>query len=72
MHDDKAGAEQRPNRGLDDLEMVEQMSEPESGLTKWGLTVVGSFVLGALVFVLLAYGIYYFLFHYGDLFFAGH
>ena len=64
--------ERRAKRGLEDWEMVEQMSETESSLKTWGISVLMTFIVGIVVFVLLAFGLYYFLFHYGDLFFTPH
>lgn len=65
-------AEHRPNRGLEDWEMVEQMSQSDGDLFAWFRTVVGAFVLGVIAFIVVAYGVYYFLFHYGNLFFTSH
>lgn len=60
----------RASRGLEDWEMVEQMSEPELNIMKWFRTVIGSIVLGIIIFIILAYGVYFFLTHYGSHFFA--
>jgi len=71
-YSDDSDKERSPKHRLEDWEMVEQMYEPETGLKTWGVSVLASFVVGILVFVLLAFALYYFLFHYGDLFFASH
>lgn len=57
--------ERREMRGLEDWEMVNNMSDSQPGLFAWFHTVLGSIVLGVLLFALLAYAIYYFQTHYG-------
>ncbi|TLS67837.1 hypothetical protein FEF65_05150 [Mariprofundus erugo] len=61
--------ERRAKRGLEDWEMVEQMSEHESNLSAWLRTAVGATMVGIVVFIMLAYGVYYFLMHFGSHFF---
>ncbi|HXJ16830.1 MAG TPA: hypothetical protein VNM68_06495 [Candidatus Polarisedimenticolia bacterium] len=62
--------ERRANRGLEDWEMVEQMSQSEGDLFAWLRTTVGAIVLGVVAFIAVAYGVYYFLVHYGFHFFT--
>jgi len=69
---DTSEHEQRANRGLQDWEMVEQMSHSDGDMRVWGRTVVITIVLGFAAFVALAYGVYYFLIHYGFHFFTAH
>jgi|GEM_PF-4886116 len=57
--------ERRKSRGLEDWELVERMSEPQPGVFAWLRTVVGSVIVGIVVFALTAYGIYYIISHYG-------
>lgn len=64
--------ERRAKRGLEDWEMVEQMSQSEGDLFAWFRTVVGAFALGVVAFIVLAYGVYFFLVHYGFHFFTTH
>ena len=64
--------ERRKNRGLEDWEMVERMSEPQPGVFAWFRTVAGSIIGGILVFVLTAYGIYFIISHYGLTLLGGH
>ncbi|HKI62524.1 MAG TPA: hypothetical protein VKA31_09545 [Mariprofundaceae bacterium] len=64
--------ERRASRGLEDWEMVEQMSQADGDLLAWFRTAMGALVVGIVTFALLAYGVYYFLFHYGFHFFSTH
>ena len=57
--------ERRAHRGLEDWELLEGMSNSEPGLFDWLRTVVGSVIAGIVVFILVAYGIYYVSYHYG-------
>ena len=57
--------ERREMRGLEDWEMVNDMSNPQPGIFPWLHTVIGAVIAGVILFALLAYAIYYFLFHYG-------
>lgn len=58
--------QERPaNRGLEDWEMVEQMSEPQPGVVAWTRIVVGSVIVGVAVFIAFAYGLDYLMKHYG-------
>jgi hypothetical protein len=57
--------ERRARRGLEDWEMLEQMSGSQPGLFDWLRTVVGAVIAGVVVFLLCAYGIYYIAYHYG-------
>ena len=59
--------ERRANRGLEDWEMVDQMSDSQPGIFAWFHTVAGSVVAGIILFALFAYAIYYFTYHYGSL-----
>jgi hypothetical protein len=61
--------ERRANRGLEDWEMVDQMSDSQPGIFAWFHTVVGSVVAGIIIFALFAYAIYYFTYHYGTVLF---
>jgi len=58
--------ERRANRGLEDWEMLDQMSDSQPGIFAWFHTVAGSVVAGVIVFVIVAYAIYYFTYHYGS------
>jgi hypothetical protein len=58
--------ERRANRGLEDWEMVDQMSDSQPGIFAWFHTVAGSVVAGIILFAIFAYGIYYFTYHYGS------
>lgn len=58
--------ERRANRGLEDWEMLDQMSDSQPGIFAWFHTVVGSVVAGIIVFAIFAYAIYYFTYHYGS------
>ena len=58
--------ERRANRGLEDWEMLDQMSDSQPGVFAWFHTVVGSVVAGVIVFAIVAYAIYYFTYHYGS------
>ena len=58
--------ERRANRGLEDWEMLDQMSDSQPGIFAWFHTVVGSVVAGIIIFALFAYAIYYFTYHYGS------
>ena len=57
--------ERRAHRGLEDWELLEGMSNSGPGLFDWFRTVVGSVIAGIVVFILVAYGIYYVSYHYG-------
>jgi hypothetical protein len=57
--------ERRAKRGLEDWELLEGMSGSQPGLFAWLRTVVGSVVAGVVVFIMVAYGIYYISYHYG-------
>ena len=71
QHDGHAPAEaQGEKRGMEDWEMVENMSETDGNIAIWFRTVLVSVALGIAVFALLAYGVYYFLMHYGAHFFT--
>jgi hypothetical protein len=59
--------ERRANRGLEDWEMLDQMSDSQPGIFAWFHTVAGSVVAGVIVFAIVAYAIYYFTYHYGSL-----
>jgi hypothetical protein len=58
--------ERRANRGLEDWEMLDQMSDSQPGVFAWFHTVAGSVVAGVIVFAIVAYAIYYFTYHYGS------
>jgi hypothetical protein len=58
--------ERRANRGLEDWEMLDQMSDSQPGIFAWFHTVAGSVVAGVIVFAIVAYAIYYFTYHYGS------
>ena len=58
--------ERRANRGLEDWEMLDQMSDSQPGVFAWLHTVAGSVVAGVIVFAIVAYAIYYFTYHYGS------
>jgi hypothetical protein len=58
--------ERRANRGLEDWEMLDQMSDAQPGVFAWFHTVAGSVVAGIIVFAIVAYAIYYFTYHYGS------
>ena len=58
--------DRRANRGLEDWEMVDQMSDSQPGIFAWFHTVVGSVVAGIVLFAIFAYAIYYFTYHYGS------
>lgn len=57
--------ERRAKRGLEDWELLEGMSDSQPGLFAWLHTVVGSVIAGIVVFIIVAYGIYYISYHYG-------
>ena len=61
--------ERRANRGLEDWEMLDQMSDSQPGIFAWFHTVAGSVVAGVIVFVIVAYAIYYFTYNYGSILF---
>jgi hypothetical protein len=61
--------ERRANRGLEDWEMLDQMSDSQPGIFAWFHTVAGSVVAGVIVFAIVAYAIYYFTYHYGTVLF---
>jgi hypothetical protein len=61
--------ERRANRGLEDWEMLEQMSNSQPGIFAWLHTVAGSVIAGVVVFALSAYAIYYFTYNYGSILF---
>ena len=58
--------ERRANRGLEDWEMVDQMSDSQPGIFTWFHSVAGSVVAGIVLFAIFAYAIYYFTYHYGS------
>ncbi len=58
--------ERRATRGLEDWEMLDQMSDSQPGVFAWFHTVAGSVVAGVIVFAIVAYAIYYFTYHYGS------
>jgi len=58
--------ERRANRGLEDWEMLDQMSDSQPGIFAWFHTVAGSVVAGVIVFAIVAYAIYYFTYNYGS------
>ena len=57
--------ERRARRGLEDWEMLEGMSGSQPGVFNWLRSVVGAVIAGIIVFLLVAYGIYYVAYHYG-------
>lgn len=57
--------ERRANRGLEDWELLDKMSEPQPGVFPWFRTVVGSVIVGIMLFLLFAYGINYITHHFG-------
>ena len=57
--------ERRASRGLEDWEMVDRMSDSQPGVFTWFRTVVGSVVIGIILFVLFAYALNYFMHHFG-------
>jgi hypothetical protein len=61
--------ERRANRGLEDWEMLDQMSDSQPSLFAWLHTVAGSVIVGVVVFALFAYALYYFTYHYGTVLF---
>ncbi|MEJ2574992.1 MAG: hypothetical protein P8164_15655 [Gammaproteobacteria bacterium] len=61
--------ERRANRGLEDWEMVDRMSDSQPGIFAWLHTVVGSVVAGVIVFAIFAFAMYYFTYHYGTVLF---
>ena len=63
--------ERRANRGLEDWEMLDQMSDSQPGIFAWFHTVAGSVVAGVVLFAIFAYAIYYFTYHYGSLLLGG-
>jgi hypothetical protein len=63
--------ERRANRGLEDWEMVDRMSESQPGVFAWLHTVVGAVVAGIVIFAVVAYAIYYVSYHYGPYLLGG-
>jgi len=67
--DDNFGYEseevRRAHRGLEDWELLEGMSDSEPRLFDWLRKVTGSIILGVVIFLAVAYGIYYISYHYG-------
>ena len=61
--------ERRANRGLEDWEMLDKMSDSQPGIFDWFHTVVGSVVAGIVLFALFAYAVYYFTYHYSSILF---
>ena len=59
--------ERRANRGLEDWEMVDRMSDSQPGIFAWFHTVAGAVVAGIIVFAVFAYALYYFTYHYGSI-----
>jgi hypothetical protein len=57
--------ERRAHRGLEDWELLEGMSDSEPRLFDWLRTVTGSVIVGVVIFVAVAYGIYYISYHFG-------
>jgi hypothetical protein len=60
-----AEEQRRADRGIEDWEMVERMSEPQPGILTWFRTVIGLVVLGIAVTALLIYAVHYFTVNYG-------
>ena len=61
--------EQSEKHGLEDWEMVDQMSKSDGNIAVWFRYVVISFIVGVAAFILLAYSLHYFQMHYGSNFF---
>ena len=57
--------ERRANRGLEDWELVDKMSDSQPGVFPWFRAVVGSVIVGIVLFLVFAYGINYITHHYG-------
>jgi len=57
--------ERRAHRGLEDWEMVERMSDPQPGVFPWFRAVIGSVIVGVLLFLLFAYGLDFFIHRFG-------
>jgi hypothetical protein len=57
--------ERRAKRGLEDWELVERMSDSQPGVFPWFRAVIGSVIVGVLLFLLFAYGINFITHHYG-------
>lgn len=61
--------ERRANRGLEDWEMLDRMSDSQPGIFAWLHTVVGAVIAGVIVFAIFAFTMYYFTYHYGTVLF---
>ncbi|HEC19043.1 MAG TPA: hypothetical protein ENI97_06825 [Gammaproteobacteria bacterium] len=57
--------ERRKHRGLEDWELVESMSDKQPGVFPWFRAVIGSVIIGILLFLLFAYGLDFFMHHFG-------
>lgn len=57
--------ERRARRGLEDWELLEGMANTQPGLFDWLRTVVGSVIAGIVIFLMVAYAIYYISYNYG-------
>lgn len=57
--------ERRERRGLEDWELVENISDDQPGVFPWFRAVIGSVIIGVLLYLLFAYGINYITHHYG-------
>lgn len=57
--------ERRSNRGLEDWELLDKMSEPQPGVFPWLKTVIGSVIVGVVLFLTFAYGLNYVIHHFG-------
>ena len=57
--------ERRERRGLEDWELVERMSDHQPGVFPWFRAVIGSVIVGVLLFLLFAYGLDAFIHHFG-------
>lgn len=57
--------ERRERRGLENWELVESMSDDQPGVFPWFRAVIGSVIIGVLLFLLFAYGLDFFMHHFG-------
>ena len=57
--------ERRASRGLEDWELLDKMSEPQPGVFPWFRAVVGSVIVGIILFLVFAYGLNYITHHFG-------
>lgn len=57
--------ERRAHRGLEDWELVDNMSDAQPGVFPWFRAVIGSVIVGILLFLLVAYGVNFITHHYG-------